>query len=454
MNFELELDPLAAKAYLDHALSQARNHLSSGGALQASPIGLVGVIGAGTMGCGIAISLANAGIPVILNDISAAAADKGIRRIQAVYASSVARGRITDLDAGRRMALITPSGELQNLRACELVIEAVYEDMALKCSIFEQLDEIVAPAALLCTNTSGLDIDAIAASTKNPQRVIGAHFFSPAHIQKLLEIVVGQHTSEVAVRRLVELSQRIGKVSVIARNYPGFIGNALFRQYIREAHFLVEEGALAHEVDAAMESFGFSMGVFAVHDLAGNDVGWQTRKREIATRNQDRRWNDLILELCDMGRFGQKAGKGWYIYREGSRIPERDPELEQFIVARSYALGITRRPVGRQEILERCLLSMVNEAANLIDAGVAQRATDIDLVLRTGYGFPAMRGGLLYYADQIGTRAVLDRIRHYHDIHGVWWKPSPYLERLAQNNGSFFDPLVQSERLTPTNSRS
>lgn len=439
MNFELELDPLAAKAYLDHALSQARNHLSSGGAIQVGPIGPVGVIGAGTMGCGIAISLANAGIPVILNDISAEAADKGIRRIQAVYASSVARGRITDLDAGRRVALITPSGELQDLRACELVIEAVYEDMALKCNIFEQLDEIVAPAALLCTNTSGLDIDAIAASTKNPQRVIGAHFFSPAHIQKLLEIVVGQHTSEDAVHRLVQLSQQIGKISVIARNYPGFIGNALFRQYIREAHFLVEEGALAHEVDAALESFGFSMGVFAVHDLAGNDVGWQMRKREIATRSQDRRWNDLILELCDLGRFGQKAGKGWYTYQSGSRVPERDPELEKFIVARSGALGIKRRPISRQEILERCLLSMVNEAANLISVGVAQKATDVDLVMLTGYGFPAKRGGLLHYADQLGARAVLDRIHYYHDVHGVWWRPSPYLERLAHNNRCFLD---------------
>ncbi len=240
-------------------------------------------------------------------------------------------------------------------------------------------------------------------------------------------------------RRQQGLAERLKKVAVVSRNYPGFIGNALFRQYIREAHFLVEDGALPHEVDAVMEEFGFAMGVFKVHDMAGNDVGWKMRQQEMATRPSDRRWNDLILELCDMGRFGQKAGKGWYTYSNGGRIPSRDSELEHFIVQRSMRLGIARRSIDRQEILERCLYSMVNEAAKLLEARVAIRASDVDLVFVTGYGFPEQRGGPLFFADQVGIGNVYERVKALYHAEGYWWSPAPLLERLAKSGGSFTD---------------
>ena len=302
-----------------------------------------------------------------------------------------------------------------------------------------QLDTLAKPGAILATNTSGLDVDEIAAVTARPQDVVGAHFFSPAHVMKLLEVVRAAKTAPDVIATLMDLGRRMGKVAVLARIYPGFIGNALFRNYTREAHFLVEDGALPHEVDAALTRFGYAMGIFAVHDLAGNDVGYQTRKAQVATRPTDRRWNDLIMKLVDLGRLGQKSGRGWYRYEQGGREPRRDPEVEKFIVGESARMGIERRPIPEDEIIKRCVYGMVNEGAKLLEQGIALRPSDIDIVYVTGYGFPAHRGGPMYLADRIGLANVCADIRRFHAEHGFWWQPAPLLERLAKEGKSFAD---------------
>ena len=406
------------------------------------PVHSVAVIGAGTMGGGIAMSLANIGIPVTLIDANAQGLERGLARVRDNYATTVKRGKLAQADMDQRLALITGSLLIADVKDADMVIEAVFEDMGLKQGIFRQLDELAKPGAILATNTSGLDVDAIAAVTARPQDVVGAHFFSPAHVMRLLEVVRGDRTAPDVIATLMELGRRMGKIAVLARIYPGFIGNALFRNYTREAHFLVEDGALPHEVDAALRKFGYAMGIFAVHDMAGNDVGYQTRKAQMATRPTDRRWNDLILKLCDLGRLGQKSGKGWYRYpdlEKGDRTPQRDPELEQFIVEESARMGITRKPMGEQEIIKRCLYGMINEGARLLEQGVALRPSDIDVTYLTGYGFPAHHGGPLYLADRIGLANVLADIERLHAQYGYWWAPAPLLQRLAADGQSFAD---------------
>lgn len=403
------------------------------------PVNRVAIIGAGTMGGGIAMSLVNIGIPVTLIDSHPEGLERGLARIRDNYAITVKRGRLTQADADQRLALITGSLRIADVGDADLVIEAVFEDLPLKQSIFQQLDALCKPGAILATNTSGLDVDAIAAVTRRPQDVVGAHFFSPAHVMKLLEVVRGAQTSSDVIATLMALGRRMGKIAVLARIYPGFIGNALFRNYTREAHFLVEDGALPHEVDAALKKFGYAMGIFAVHDMAGNDVGYQTRKAQMATRPTDRRWNDLILKLCDLGRLGQKSGKGWYRYEPGDRTPHRDPELEAFIVAESARMGIVRQPVSEEDIIKRCLYGMINEGARLLEQGIALRPGDIDITYLTGYGFPAHHGGPMYLADRIGLPAVLADIRQLHDRYGYWWQPAPLLERLARDGRRFAD---------------
>ncbi len=401
------------------------------------PIRRAAVIGAGTMGGGIAMSLANIGVRVVLIDSEASGLERGLERVRSNYAGSVKRGKLDPQRMDERMALIRGSLDMADVRDADLVIEAVFEDMALKQSIFRRIDEVAQPGAILATNTSGLDIDAIAAVTKRPQDVVGAHFFSPAHVQKLLEVVRGARTGADVVATLMDLGRRMGKVAVLSRIYPGFIGNALFRHYTREAHFLLEEGALPHEVDAALTRFGYAMGVFAVHDMAGNDVGHQTRKAQMATRPTDRRWNDLILKLVDMGRLGQKSGAGWYRYDEGDRTPKRDPAVEAFIAQESKRLGFERRTIAPGEILKRCVYGMINEGARLLEQGIALRASDIDVVCVTGYGFPADRGGPMFLADQIGLQAICDDVMRFHAEHGFWWQPAPLLQRLAREAGTF-----------------
>jgi 3-hydroxyacyl-CoA dehydrogenase len=328
---------------------------------------------------------------------------------------------------------------IADVKDADIVIEAVFEDIGLKQNIFRELDQHAKPGAILATNTSGLDIDQIANVTQRPQDVIGAHFFSPANVMRLLEVVRTSKSADDVIVTLMDLGRRMGKVSVLARIYPGFIGNALFRNYNREAHFLVEDGALPHEVDAALKNFGYAMGIFTVHDMAGNDVGYQTRKAQMATRPTDRRWNDLIWKLVEMGRLGQKSGKGWYRYAPGSREPQRDPELEQLIVDESARLGIKRRPISDEEIIKRCVYSMINEGAKLLEQGIALRASDIDIVYVTGYGFPAYRGGPMYYADQIGVANVYEDVKRFHQEYGYWWTPAPLLEKLAREGRRFAD---------------
>ena len=403
------------------------------------PVQRVAVIGAGTMGGGIAMSLANIGIPVTLIDSSAQGLERGLARVKDNYATTVKRGKLSPADMEQRLALITGTLQMADVKDADMVIEAVFEDMGLKQDIFRQLDALAKPGAILATNTSGLDVDAIAAVTARPQDVVGAHFFSPAHVMKLLEVVRGAQTAPDVIATLMDLGRRMGKIAVLARIYPGFIGNALFRNYTREAHFLVEDGALPHEVDAALKKFGYAMGIFAVHDMAGNDVGYQTRKAQMATRPTDRRWNDLILKLCDLGRLGQKSGKGWYRYEAGDRTPQHDPELEQFIVEESARMGIQRQPMDENDILKRCLYGMVNEGAKLLEQGIALRPSDIDITYLTGYGFPAHHGGPMYLADRIGLDQVLADIQRFHAQDGHWWQPAPLLERLVREGKRFAD---------------
>ncbi len=406
------------------------------------PVDQVAVIGAGTMGGGIAMALANAGLPVVLVDADAAALERGLQRVRANYDTSVQRGKLTPEAVAERMARIRGTNNLADAGGpdgADLFIEAVFEDMALKQRLFRELDAIAKAGAILATNTSGLDINEIAAATRRPQDVVGAHFFSPANVMRLLEVVRTDATAADVVVTLMALGRRIGKVAVLARIWPGFIGNALFRQYNRDAHFLVEDGALPHEVDATLTKFGYAMGIFAVHDMAGNDVGYPTRKAQMATRPTDRRWNDLILKLVEMGRLGQKSGQGWYRYEAGDRRPQRDPELEAWIVAESARMGIQRRPIGEEEILERCLYGMVNEGARLLEHGIALRPSDIDIVYLTGYGFPAAQGGPMAMADRIGLPKVLAAVRRLHAEHGFWWQPAPLLEQLVAEGRSFAD---------------
>jgi 3-hydroxyacyl-CoA dehydrogenase len=391
------------------------------------------------MGGGIAMALASAGIRTWLIDADAPSLDRGLARIRDTWAQSVKRGRLGEAEVGERMACIQGTLALADAADADLFVEAVFEDLELKQRLFRDLDAIARPGAILATNTSGLDIDAIAAVTSRPQDVIGAHFFSPAHVMKLLEVVRAERTAPEVIATLMELGPRLGKTAVLARVYPGFIGNALFRAYNREAHFLVEDGALPHEVDAALTGFGYAMGIFAVHDLAGNDVGYQTRKAQIATRDASRRWNDLILALVEQGRLGQKSGRGWYRYAPGDRTPRRDPEVEDFIVAYSAKMGINRRTIDAQEILERCLFAMVNEGARLLERGIAQRPGDIDVVYLTGYGFPAAQGGPMWMADRIGLPHIAARVQELHAQLGAWWEPAPLLLALARDGRTFHE---------------
>jgi 3-hydroxyacyl-CoA dehydrogenase len=432
-------DRARALAHAKTATAQAAHipDIPAGTPLRA--IGRVAVIGAGTMGGGIAMSLAGIGIPVTLIDANAQGLERGLQRVKDNYATSVKRGKLAQADMDQRVALITGSLQMADVKHADMVIEAVFEDMGLKQDIFRQLDTLCKPGAILATNTSGLDVDQIASVTARPQDVVGAHFFSPAHVMRLLEVVRGAKTAPEVIATLMDLGRRMGKIAVLARIYPGFIGNALFRNYTREAHFLVEDGALPHEVDAALTKFGYAMGIFAVHDMAGNDVGYQTRKAQMATRPTDRRWNDLIIKLCDLGRLGQKSGKGWYRYEAGDRTPHRDPEVEQFIAEESARMGLPRRTMYEAEIVKRCLYGMINEGAKLLEQGIALRPGDIDITYLTGYGFPAHQGGPMFLADRIGLPRVLADIERLHAEYGFWWQPAPLLQKLVREGKTFAD---------------
>lgn len=396
----------------------------------------VGVVGAGTMGGGIAMAAANSGIEVILLDANPEALDAGNRKIRLLYSRSVERGSKHREAADRALAKIRSTLDYSELADVDLVIEAALEDMEVKRRIFGELDRSTKPGAILATNTSALDIDRIADVTSRPGDVIGMHFFSPANVMKLLEVVRGEKSSEETIATALAFAKRIAKVPVLAGNADGFIGNRILKVYSREAEYLLEEGATPTEVDKALQDFGFPMGVFLMRDMAGLDVAWRVRQNRIAAGivKLGERYAPLADRLCEQGRFGQKSGAGYYRYEDGVPVP--DPLVEAMLDEISREKGIARRKLEADEIVSRVLTAMVNEGAFIVQEGIAQRASDIDVVYVNGYGFPRYRGGPMFWAEQKGLDDVLAKVRHFERQFGAEWTPAPLLvERAAAGGG-------------------
>ncbi|HET8748676.1 MAG TPA: 3-hydroxyacyl-CoA dehydrogenase NAD-binding domain-containing protein [Ramlibacter sp.] len=399
----------------------------------------VAVIGAGTMGSGIAMSFASAGIPVSLLETKQEALDRGLATIRKNYAGTVAKGKLAQAEADARIARIEPTLDFARVADADLVIEAVFEDMDIKKELFRKLDATCKTGAILATNTSRLDVNEIAASTARPSSVIGLHFFSPANVMRLVEVVRGKATGPEVIATSMAVSRRIGKLPVLVGVCDGFVGNRMVAQYAREAEFLLEEGATPEQVDGALKKFGLAMGRFAMSDLAGLDISWASRKRAAATRPAHLRYSKVADRLCELGRFGQKTGAGFYRYEAGSRTPIPDPLVSQIIEECALEAGIQRRPIGDEEIVERCIYALVNEGAKVLQEGIAQRASDIDLIYVNGYGFPAWRGGPMFYAETVGLKKVYERIREFHEQQGEFWKPAPLLKKLAEEGKGFRD---------------
>ncbi len=397
------------------------------------------VIGCGTMGQGIAMAFANAGIPVKILEVEQEALDAGLAKIEKTYASSVAKGRLSEDDKNHLLSTIGSTLDFDDLADVDLVVEAVFENMDLKKEIFGKLDAVCKPGAILATNTSTLDINEIAASIGRPESVIGLHFFSPAHIMRLLEIVRGDKTSKEVIATAMGLSKRLKKTGVLVGVCEGFVGNRMLLAYLRESYFLLEEGALPQQVDKALFEFGLPMGPFTMLDMAGLGVGYLIRQNQAATRDPEERYSDIEDRIVEMDRLGQKTGAGWYRYEKGDRKPTPDPEIEALIVETSTNLGIKRREISDQEIIERCLYPLVNEGAKLLEEGIAIRSSDIDVVWLYGYGFPRFRGGPMFWADSVGTKAVYDKLVAFETEHGELMKPAALLGRLAEEGKSFGD---------------
>jgi 3-hydroxyacyl-CoA dehydrogenase len=402
------------------------------------PINTAAVIGAGTMGGGIAMNFANAGIPVLLKETEQAALDRGINTIRKNYDNSVKKGRFTQQQMDDRMSLIKPTLTYDGFESVDIVIEAVFEGMALKKQIFGDLDKICKKGAILASNTSTLSIDEIASATSRPEAVIGTHFFSPANVMRLLEIVRGKATSKSVIATCMQLSKKLGKVGVLVGNCRGFVGNRMFGPYRREAQFMVEEGSTVEAIDKAMYDYGMAMGPLAVGDLAGLDVGWRIRKEYKHLEKPGERQPLAEDKLCEMGRYGQKTGAGWYKYDENRRAII-DPEVEANVRKWAAEAGVKQHAISKEEIVDRLLYALVNEGARILEEGYALRAVDIDIIYLTGYGFPAHRGGPMWYADTVGLKKVYDRIQEFHKEHGEIWAPAPLLKRLAEEGKSFAD---------------
>ncbi len=410
------------------------------------PINSAAVVGAGTMGGGIAMVLANAGIPVLLKETDRAALDRGIATIQKNYANSVKRGRFTQQFVDQSLKRIQPTLSYDGFSSADLVIEAVFEGMALKKEVFKELDRVCKPGAILASNTSTLSIDEIASSTSLPEFVIGTHFFSPANVMRLLEVVRGKATSKEAIATCMQLSKRLGKVAVLVGNCMGFVGNRMFGPYRREAQFLVEEGASIEAVDNALYEFGMAMGPLETGDLAGLDVGWRIRKEYRHLQRPGLRQPFCEDRLCELGRYGQKTGAGWYKYDE-QRRQVADPDVTRLIAGWVAEAGISQRQIGAEEIVDRCVYALVNEGTRIIEEGFALRAVDIDIIYLNGYGFPAYRGGPMWYADTVGLKKVYERICEFHRQHGETWTPSPLLKQLAEQ-GKTFAEFSRDQRAT------
>ena len=400
------------------------------------PVNSVAVIGAGTMGGGIAMVFANAGITVLLKESDQPALDRGMANIQKNYASSVKRGRFTQQFVDERLKLIRPTLQYDGFEKADMVVEAVFEGMALKKQVFAELDRICKPGAILASNTSTLDIDEIASATSRPEFVIGTHFFSPANIMRLLEIVRGKKTSKPVIATCMQLSKKIGKIGVLVGNCRGFVGNRMFGPYVRESVFLVEEGTSVAAVDKALSEFGMAMGPLAVGDLSGLDVGWRVRKEYRHLEKPGVRQAMAGDRLCEMGRYGQKTGAGWYKYDENRRASP-DPEVAALVRQWAAEAGIPQRQIPADEIVDRCVYALVNEGARILEEGYALRAVDIDIIYLNGYGFSAYRGGPMWFADTVGLKKVYDRVCDFHRQHGEHWEPAPLLRQLAEQSGTF-----------------
>ncbi|AME25345.1 MAG: 3-hydroxyacyl-CoA dehydrogenase NAD-binding domain-containing protein [Pseudomonadota bacterium] len=397
----------------------------------------IGVIGAGTMGGGIAMNFINAGLPVTLLETKQEALDRGLATIRKNYESAVKKGRLTAEKLEERLALITPTLAYEDLKDADLIVEAVFEELGVKEQVFSKLDQVAKKGAILASNTSTLDVDKIAAFTKRPEDVVGMHFFSPANVMKLLEVVRGAKTSKDVLATVMQLAKKIKKTAVVSGVCDGFIGNRMIEQYLRQALFMLEEGALPAQVDRAIEKFGFAMGPFRMSDLAGNDIGWAIRKRRYQEK-PDLKYSKIADRLCETGRFGQKTGAGWYDYKAGDRTAHSSKIVDEMIVAYSQEQGVERRKISDDEIVERLVLALVNEGALILDEGIASKASDIDMVYLTGYGFPLHRGGPMLYADTVGLYNVERAMRKYAaQPNGDAWQPAASVTGLAAAGRGF-----------------
>ena len=399
----------------------------------------VAVIGAGTMGGGISMNFLNAGIPVKILETKQEALDRGIATIKKNYEAQVKKGKLKEDTYAQRMALLTSTLSYDDIKDADLVIEAVFEEMGVKETVFKQLDAVMKPGAILASNTSTLDVNAIANFTKRPEDVIGMHFFSPANVMKLLEVVRGAKTAKDVLATVMALAKTIKKTAVVSGVCDGFIGNRMIEQYGRQGGFLLEEGCTPQQVDKAIEKFGFAMGPFRMGDLAGNDIGWAIRKRRYVEK-PNMKYSKTADLLCEMGRFGQKVGKGWYDYQAGKRDAIPNKEVEDMVVKHRATIGMTPRKISDEEIVQRLVFSLVNEAAHILEDGIASKASDIDMVYITGYGFPIYRGGPMLYADQVGLFNVVQAMHRFatnpHDD-AEFWKPAPLLAKLAAEGKTF-----------------
>jgi 3-hydroxyacyl-CoA dehydrogenase len=397
------------------------------------------VIGAGTMGGGIAMNFANAGIPVAVLETSAEALERGIGVIRKNYEGSAKKGRMSAEDVEKRMSLIRPTLSYDDISGADIVIEAVFEEMGVKEQVFRKLDQVMKPGAILATNTSTLDVNRIASFTARPQDVIGTHFFSPANVMKLLEIVRGEKTGKDVLATVMQLSKTIRKTGVVSGVCDGFIGNRMIEQYLRQATYMLEEGASPQQVDRAIEKFGFAMGPFRMSDLAGNDVGWYIRKRRYVEK-PDMKYPKIADRICELGRFGQKTGAGFYRYEPGRRDALPDPVVDTLIEEHRASIGVKPRRISDDEIVHRLVFALVNEGAKILEEGIAIRASDIDMIYLTGYGFPLFRGGPMLYADACGLYNVVNRMNDFAaNPHGdpAFWAPAPLLAKLAAEGKSF-----------------
>ncbi len=399
----------------------------------------VGVIGAGTMGGGISMNFLNAGIPVTILETKQEALDRGLATIRKNYEAQVAKGKLKQDKYEQRMALLTPTLSYDDLKDVDLVIEAVFEEMGVKETVFKKLDEVARPGAILASNTSTLDVDQIAAFTKRPQDVVGMHFFSPANVMKLLEVVRGKETAKDVLATVMALAKKIKKTAVVSGVCDGFIGNRMIERYSQQAGFLLDEGATPQQVDKAIEKFGFAMGPFRMGDLAGNDIGWAIRKRR-AVERPDMKYSRTADKLCELGRYGQKTGAGWYDYKPGKRDAIPSDLVNKMIEDHRKELGITPRKISDEEIVQRLVYALVNEGAKILEEGIASKSGDIDMVYLTGYGFPIHRGGPMHYASEVGLFNVAQSMQRFAQNpldDAAAWEPAPLLSRLAAEGKAF-----------------